>query len=56
MREDGSDAESTVVPTEYGPLVLARAVTFDEEPDRAVRPSRRKAEVRRKRRGGAAPA
>jgi hypothetical protein len=55
MREDGFEVATTVIPTEYGPLTLARAVVFDEKEARALRQPRRQAPAERERRRRAAP-
>ena len=41
MREASSESTTTIVPTEYGPLVLSRTVVFGREDVDIVIPRRR---------------
>lgn len=41
MRKGNPDPNTTIIPTEYGPLVLKRAVAFAGDEDEAERSRRR---------------
>ena len=41
MRKGSQDPNTTVIPTEYGPLVLKRAVAFSGDEEEAARACRR---------------
>ena len=53
MRKGNPEPNTTIIPTEYGPLVLKRAVAFSGDEEEAARSRRREAAAEAARRRAA---